>query len=313
MKKENLRKDLEQDKVEPEITELYNGRVIVKFHPKSHQYWVSVNGKPFVRKTGVTTYIGIKDKSRPLQSWQQGITADFLLEKIRRKEKIDVNAVLEAVVQHELRKEEAADIGKEIHGWCEHYIRHKLKQKGFEKIPDMPNFPEAVTGVNSFFAWEKDHKVKYDATEKPVYSIKHDFIGTEDLVATIDGLYCDADFKSSNGLYNSVRMQTSAYAKARMEEGGKKTEGRWAIRFSKYSEEEYMKREERKAEIRKAIAKIQGRPANDYPIKPYQVFEAKFLDNEKGNLERDFGAFLNAKALFEWDRLTDPFYIGENW
>lgn len=312
-KKETLRKDLEEEKVEPEITELYGGKVIIKFHPKSHQYWVSVKGAKFVRKTGVTTFIGIKDKSRPLQSWQMGITADFLLGKIARREKIDVDAVLEAVVQHELRKDEAADIGKEIHDFCERYIRHKLGQPGFEEIPDMPNFPEAITGVNSFFAWEKEHKVKYVATEKPVYSMKHDFIGTEDLVAVIDGKYCDSDFKSSNGLYNGVRMQTAAYAKARMEDGGRKSEGRWAIRFSKYSEAEYVKREERKKEIRAAIARIQGRPASNYPIKPYQVFEAKFLDNESVNLDRDFDAFLNAKALFEWDRETDPFYAGDNW
>jgi hypothetical protein len=295
------------------LTELYKGRVVVKFFEKSHQYWISIDGGPFARKTGVTTYIGIKDKSRPLQSWQQGITADYLLSALSRKEKITADKILEAVVQHEVQKNEAADIGKEIHGWCEKYIRNKLKQPGFESIPDMPNFPEAITGVNSFFAWEKAHKVQYVSTETPVYSMEEDFIGTEDLVAIIDGLFCDSDFKSSNGLYNGVRMQTAAYAKARMEGGGKKCQGRWAIRFSKYSEEEYMKREERKQEIRKAIARIQGNAVKDYPIKPYQVFEAKFLDSEKSHLDRDYQAFLTAKALHSWDKLTDPFYNGENW
>ena len=284
----------------------------MKFFPDSHQYWVTVDGGKAVRKTGVTTLIGIKDKSRPLMSWQQGVTADFLLEKIAAKEKITVDLALEAVVQAEVQKDKAADIGHEIHAWIEGYIRNKLKQPGFETLPDMPNFPEAITGINSFFEWEKKHKVKFISTEKPVYSLEHDFIGTEDVEFIADDLYCDSDFKSSNGLYNGVRMQTAAYAMARMEAGGKKSQGRWAIRLSKYSEEEYMKREMRKAEIRKAIARIQGKEQKDYPIKPYQIFEAKFLDDEKSFLKRDFDAFLLCQALTKWDKETDSFY-NENW
>lgn len=306
-------KKLETGKPEAEITELYGGKVTHKFYPLSHQHWISVGGKPFVRKTGVTTIIGIKDKSMPLMSWQQNMTVDFLLTAIADKKKIDVDLAIEACIQHEIAKEAAADIGKEIHAWLESYIRHKMKQPDYENIPDMPKFPEAVTGINSYFSWEKDHKVQHLMTEKPVYSMKHDYIGIEDHLAIIDGKLCDNDFKSSNGLYNAVRMQTAAYSKARMEEGGKKTEGRWALRLAKYNEAEYMKRETRKKEIKQAIARIKGKEYKEYPIKPYQVFEAKFLDADKSFLDRDFDAFLLAKGLFEWDKATDPFYIGENW
>lgn len=306
-------KKLETGKPEAEITELYGGKVIIKFYPVSHQYWVSVNGKPFVRKTGVTTLIGIKDKSTPLMSWQQGMSIDFLFDAIKNKRKLDQDLAIEACIQHEIAKDKAADIGTEIHSWIEAYIRHKMKQPGFENLPDMPKFPEAVTGINSYFSFEKEHKIEHLGTERPVYSMKHDYIGTEDHLAIVDGKLCDNDFKSSNGLYNGVRMQTAAYAKARMEEGGKKTQGRWAIRVSKYSEEEYQKREERKKELKKAISKYLGREVKDYPIKPYKVFEAKFLDAETTFLENDFGAFLNAQALFQWDKERDPFYNPENW
>lgn len=305
-----------ETKSEPIFTDLYpvkgKPRVSIKFFPDSHQSWVTVDGQRAVRKTGVTTFIGIKDKSRALQSWQQNITADMLLSKIARKEKINADAVLEAVVECEVQKNQAADIGKEIHAWIEGYIRHKLKQKGYESVPDMPDFPEAVIGINSFFAWEKEHKVKYISTESSIYSLEYDYTGIEDVVFIADDLFCDADFKSSNGLYNGVRMQTAAYAKARMEAGGKKSQGRWAIRLSKYSEEEYIKRETRKKELRAAIARIQGRDVKDYPIKPYQVFEAKFLDEDKSFLERDFEAFLNAQRLFLWDKETDSF-LNDNW
>lgn len=301
-----------QERDDVTMTELYGGKVIIKFYEKSHQYWVSLDsGKEFKRKTGVTTYIGIKDKSMPLGMWQQQITADFLLEKIAKGVVITEDLALEACIQNDVLREEAADIGKEIHAWCEHYIRHKLKKKGFEELLPIPDFKEATMGVNAFLAWIEANKVKFHSTERPVYSRKHDFIGTMDFEATINGIYCMGDFKSSNGLYNSVRMQTAAYAKADEEERrGTKYEGRWAVRLSKYTEAEYMKRETRKKELKKAIARIKGIEYKEYPIKPYEVFEAQFLDEEKGLISRDFDAFMLCKGLTEWNKLTDSFYNG---
>lgn len=296
-----------------ELTELYKGKVKVKFYPGSHRYYVSVNNGPFVPKTGVTTYIGIKDKSRALGIWQQELTAGFLFECIAKGIKIDEEKAVEAVIQCEIAKDAAAEIGSEIHGWIEGYIRHKLKQPGFKDLPDMPKFPEAITGINSFFEWEKKHKVKFISTESVRYSIEHDYVGIEDVEFEADSEHCDGDFKSSNGLYNGVRAQLAAYAKARMEEGGKKCRERWAIRISKYNESEYMKREERKREIKKIIARIKKIEYKEYPIKPYQVFEAKMLDNEKRFMDRDFKAFLEMKSLHAWDKETDPFIMGENW
>jgi len=295
------------------VSELYKGRVKIKFYPKFHQYWVSVDGQPFKRKTGVTTIIGIKDKSKPLSVWQQQITADYLINLIEQKKKIDIDMALEAVVQCDVQREEAADIGKEIHEWIEFYIKNKLKIPGFENVPNIPKFPEAITGINSFLEWEKKHKIKFISTEQIVYSLEHDFVGIEDFVMESAKGLNDGDFKSSNGLYNSVRMQTAAYAKARMEAGGKKSKGRWAVRLSKHSEEEYIKKEERKREIRRAIARIKGQVAKDYPMKPYQVFEAKFLDDDKSFFKRDFEAFLHCKAFRGWDLETDQFYKGDNW
>lgn len=292
-------------------TELYGGKVIVRFHEKGHMYFISKDkGIKFVRKGGVTGVIAIKDKSRPLGIWQQGMTLNFLLDFLEQGGTINEEKAIEAVIQHELDVEKASDIGKEIHGWCEAYIRHQLKQKGFEKMPPIPDFPEAVTGVNSFLAWIDEHKVKFISTERVIYSAKYDYLGQMDFEAVIDGDYCMGDFKSSNGLYNGVRMQTAAYAIADIEERGKKFkgyDGRYALRLSKYSEAEYLKREKRKKEVRAAIARFKGNEASDYPIKPYQVFEAVFLDREDGSMDRDFKAFLHCKALTEWDRSTDPF------
>lgn len=134
-----------------------------------------------------------------------------------------------------------------------------------------------------------------------------------DLEMIANDIYCNGDFKSSNGLYNGIRMQTVAYGNADEEEGGKKKyKGRWAIRFSKYTEAEYMKRELRKKFIKQTLARIQGKEFKDYPIKPYKVFDAQFLDYDKDSMGRDFDAFLHAKALREWDVATDSFNNGGN-
>lgn len=297
------------------LSTLYGGKIQVKFYENSHQYWIAGPDGKFKRKSGATTYIGIKDKSTPLGIWQQGVTLDFLMKCLDEGLVIDEDKAIEAVIQYELQRDEAADIGKEIHAWCEHFIRHQLKQKGYEKLPEIPDFPEAVTGVNSFMEWLDAHKVKFISTERVVYSKKHDFMGTLDFEAKIDELHCLGDFKSSNGLYNGVRAQTAAYAKADEEErgGGFKYDGRWAVRLAKYSEEEYMAREMRKREVKKAICRIKGKEYKEYEIKPYQVFESKFLDDEPGFYKRDFDAFMNCYDLFKWDALTDSYKVGDNW
>ncbi len=295
------------------VTKLYNGTIEIKFYgptkdkPNRHMYYVV--GK---RKSGDTGFINIKDKSRPLGIWQQQMTADFLLALIEQGVKIDEDKAVEACIQHELFKEEAADIGKEIHEWCERFIRHELKEKGFEKLPTIPDFPEAVNGVNAFMQWRDQHKVKFISTERLIFSKKHDYVGTMDFEAVIDGRHCLGDFKSSNGLYNSVRMQTAAYAMADMEERGKKFkgyDGRWAVRLSKYSEKEYLKKEKRKQQIKETIARIKGTTASEF-MKPYQIFEAQFLDKDDGMMKKDFDAFLNCKGLTEWDKETDAFNRG---
>lgn len=288
-------------------SELYGGRVKIRFYPLSHQYWGSIDGGKFTRKAGATTFIGIKDKSTPLGIWQQQMTLDFLLNAIAKGIPLDEDKCIEAVIQNDIAKDEAADIGKEMHDWLERYAKFKLKDKSQSEFPEMPNGKEATNGVNAFLEWESQHTVKYHHAERVVYSIKNDYMGTLDLDATVDKLRCLVDYKSSNGLYNNVRMQTAAYAEADEEEGHVPYQGRWALRFSKYTEKEYIKREKRKNIMKAHIARIKSIEYKEYPIKPYQVFEAKFLDKAEDMREDDISAFLAAKILYRWDAKTDWF------
>lgn len=279
--------------------ELYKGKVKGKFlgptpeNPKRHMYYIE--GK---RKTGVTTACGIKDKSDALVSWNREETAKHLFELLDKGVKLTEQHVIDSAYAAELVKDRAADLGSRIHDWIERYIKYRLKTPGYE-MPEMPEDPNVLTGATSFLEWESSHKVKFLWSEKLLYSKEHDYIGTGDFGAIVDGITCLCDIKTGNGMYNSVRMQTASYTMADTEESGIKYQGRWAIRISKETEEEYHER----MGLKNKIKKLLGR--SEKPVEEYQVFEAKFLDEEEGFMQRDFDAFLNAWGLLKWDRETD--------
>lgn len=279
---------------------LYKGRVKGKFlgptedAPNRHMYYIE--GK---RKTGVTTFLNIKDKSTALLSWSKEEAVKYILPLLKAGKKIGQKEVISAIFAHETTLKTATDLGTLIHAWCESYIKHKLKIKGYEKMPEMPEDPAVAQGAVAFLEWESTHKVKFLWSEKTLYSLKHDYIGTADFGAKVDGLLCLCDIKSGNGLYNSVRAQTSAYAEADREESKVKYDGRWAIRLSKETETEYLARMELKNRIREMLGK------SPQKVEPYQVFEAMFLDNDKGSMKEDFEAFLAHMTLHRWDAKTD--------
>lgn len=290
-----------KEKTPPELVSLYKGKIEVKFFPDSHQYWV--NGK---RKSGVTTYIGIMDKSRALMSWKGDRTVNFLLNALEKGE-ITEEIICAASYIDEIEKEEASRLGTAAHDWAEKFINHGL---GKGDMPEMPEEKAVQIAASAFMEWAEEHEVKFVSSERIVYSKKHDFIGKMDIEGKIDGKLCLIDLKTSNGLYNSVRMQTAAYAMADMEESARKYKGRWAIRLAKYDEAEYMEREEKKRKIKALVAAYKGVEYKAYPITPYVPFEAMYLDEKAGMIEYDYEAFLHAKALFEWNKDTDFFTNG---
>lgn len=274
--------------MEKEVIEfsLYKGKLKGKFYPGSHAYYI--DGK---RKTGVTTFIGIKDKSRPLVIWATELYRDHLLKILAAGKKINQADVINGCTLHEERKQEAADIGSLVHDWIERYI------KGEE--PEMPEDRAVQIGVNAFLEWIAANKVKFLSSERVVYSKKHDYIGTMDIEAKVNGDLCLIDIKTSNSLKNDYLMQTAAYVMADQEESKRKYVGRWLIRLAKETESEYLQRMKEKNANR--VAK--GREPIVFPA--YVPFEAMYLDDVKGALAYDFKAFLAAKELKRWDDATD--------
>lgn len=281
--------------------DLYKGRVKGKFlgptieKPNRHLYYIE--GK---RKTGASTPSGVKFSIDALMNWKSEETAKSLFAVLESGQRIDEEAIVRAAFAADESKQRAADLGTLIHDWCERYIKHRIKVKGYEQMPEMPEDPNVLTGATSFLEWESQHKVKFIWSEKLLYSLKHDYVGRADFAARVDGLLCLCDLKSGNSLHQSVRMQTAAYAMADMEESKVKYDGRWAIRVAKETEKEYLTRMALKDRIKGLLGRKHG-----YEPDPYQVFEAKFLDNDKKAMKTDFEAFLAAWLLLKWDRAND--------
>jgi hypothetical protein len=283
---------------------LYGGEVKVKFYPNSHMYKVTDDkyGLKDERVKGVTTYIGILDKSPALVSWATELAGTHLLDLLESGKVITAGDIAKSIGLHAEKKEEAADIGTKTHEWCEYFIKHKLGRVGFEKEPELPTNQAMLLGVDSFLEFITQRKVEFISSERIVYSRKHQYIGTMDFEAIVDGKLSVGDFKTSNGLYNSVFMQMSAYQFAAEEEAeflGNpiKYENRYAVRLAKETEQEYSDRMIKKNSIRE----LQGKLPNK--IKPYQPFE--WIVESRETHERDFAGFISAKDLFTWNNQTD--------
>lgn len=291
MKKQTISKD--QGEL---VSMLYNGKVEARFlgptddKPNRHMYLL--NGE---RKRSCTGVTGLKDKSGALVPWSQEESAKSLIHDIEHGVKITEEEIIRSAFASDRAKEKAANIGTEIHNFCELYIRYKLGQN---TMPEMPEDPNILKGVTSFLEWEDSHKVKFLWAEKVLYSRKYDFMGKADFAAIVNGERCICDIKTGNGLYKEVRLQLAAYRAADEEETKVKYKGRWAIQIAKETESEYLKRMELKNKIKRILGKKEA------TVYPYQVFNAKFLDLDKKSYKKDLECFANLCGVQEWESST---------
>ena len=183
----------------------------------------------------VTEATGMINKPR-LIDWAVKMMREDLIEKRNRGIYISIPEIISSSSQHKLFKQNAANKGKAVHNWCEQYIKYYLKE--ILDKPPMPQDEQVINSAMAFMKWEKEHKIKWIAAEKVIYSREHDYAGRMDAKAKIDGKLCAIDFKTGNHTYNEHRYQVAGYQSADAEESGNKYTGeKWLLRFDKNTAE----------------------------------------------------------------------------
>jgi len=202
---------------------LYDGKEIVRFDDEKH-YFYDKKGDYLLSVTGITKII---DKSDALMGWAVNQMADYLLNSGEKE--INLEIVEKAKKEYRRKKIEAADIGTLIHRWISEWIKGEN--------PEMPDNEKVVNGITAFLKFQQEHKLKWIESEKIVYSKKHKYAGILDAIAEEGSNLILVDFKSSNGIYDEMRMQVAGYQIAYEEEIQKKFNRQMIIRFGKESGE----------------------------------------------------------------------------
>jgi hypothetical protein len=166
-------------------------------------------------------------------------------------------------------KEAAAEIGTEAHGMIEWKIRRYL---GFEIGPEPKISDDAAWAVMAYDDWAKEHNFKPVMSERVVWSVKHHFAGTVDIVGYVDDILKVVDIKTGKAIYDEARLQVSAYFMAILEMGLAEPQGAIILR----------------------LPKIQTDPK----------FEAKEVTDLVGHFE----AFLAAQKLWNWQYKQEQEY-----
>lgn len=216
---------------------LYNGTVTIYFEEKDwngkkiHLY-TNEKGEKIESNTGVT---GIIDKSTPLMWWTSrvnaertlmdlGIVPEYYFSEIKKENqkqwdcleqnaidlKLGTSNIIKSVRlgrnEYRDKKETAADIGTMIHEWIDKWINLK-------KRPPMPEDEKVKNGVIAFLDWFGKNHLEFIVNERIVYSLKHNVIGRLDGITNdLDDCYLSLeDFKSSNGIYEEMVLQTAGY------------------------------------------------------------------------------------------------------
>lgn len=222
-------------KTETKTVEI-NGTEVI-FYPNSHKYKIfddDGNGKWIPSVTGVC---GVVDKSRPLLIWASNLCRDFLW-KLPVAQRVNA-AIQQACDLYNEKKVEASDTGTIVHDFCEKWVKSQIENstEPFDVGEYMKDVHDesAINGITAFWEWCSTHDIFWLMSEKIVYSKVHNYVGTFDATAIIDGRKTIIDFKTSSRVNKEYWLQTSAYLQALCEETGEKPEhyDRIVLRFDK--------------------------------------------------------------------------------
>jgi hypothetical protein len=244
-----------------------DGRVIVE-QGQWKRYYLTIPERDVIHLhcPGVTTVVGIKDKSGPLTQWAANCAADMMIQKRdqhvesvlasmppeMRNRPVMIPATLIDSWYNDLRfkfrdvKRTAAEIGTLAHDYLDAHLKwvHFGQAKPDRPFVDLPNgitedmVDLANNSIDAGLAWFDDHKIKLLATETMLVSPLYGFAGRQDFKMMVDGERCNGDFKSGSGIYDEVWLQLAAYKQMEQElDPANKIAASWAIHINKLTGE----------------------------------------------------------------------------
>lgn len=180
--------------------------ITVKFDEKQHKYFVKDREIP-----SVTTITGMIHKPA-LMYWSANCAGDYVEDKLapgKALDEVQINELAEGARKaHTHQGSKATTIGSIVHDFAEDYM---TARKLAMEEPPMPVNEKAQKSVNQFLDWVSEIDIKPYETEQICFHTSHDYAGTYDLLAEIDGKLTVIDYKTSKAIYDEYWMQVAAY------------------------------------------------------------------------------------------------------
>lgn len=241
-----------KDKPYKEI-ELYNGEVLIHFHPKSKYYYLVRDGEDLPKKkrlsgaTGYTSLIKTKKALQGLTNWALDVMESRAIELLGDGKTFtlqDIRSVLAAAKSApEDEKLRAAGIGDYVHAFAERYMQSLDPVAAYDEMIEdlgMPNDEDKAkidVGAKGLIEWIEKNNAKILDGEQVLYSRKFGHAGRFDAIMEIKGKKYMVDYKTSNGIYDEHYFQVASYLKAYEEGGGEKLDGALIIGIVKQDKE----------------------------------------------------------------------------
>ena len=132
---------------------------------------------------------------------------------------------------HKTLLKKAGNIGTEVHNLADWFIAGELGKKRKTDPPKLTT-EESRRSFSRWKDWRDSVNLTPLHSEEQVASLLHNYAGTLDLYAEVDGELCVVDYKTGKRVYEESFLQNCAYRMA-LHEQGHKTDGGWIIRLPK--------------------------------------------------------------------------------
>ena len=249
----------------------YNGEVVLRFSPSLWAYFHEQPDGALKPIRGVTNTLKIigGSKTDMLIGWSVKKDMEKLLDLLALCRRADgfveapwddvAELVAEAKREHKLRLEVAGEIGHGAHEHLELIAKSLIAgddKRLYELLAKWPEDPQSCNAAISAVAFLSEHNVRFIASEQRVLSREWMVCGTMDGDALVDSCgqpECSCaryapfkdkrlvlDYKSSNGVYQSMFGQMALYRKAKVEEFPDiKYDGSVLLRIGKDDKQEF--------------------------------------------------------------------------